>query len=124
MARLHGALRSLLWVASSREDYAAFPPAVQETVGFELLLVQSGQSPPSAKTLTGIGTGAFEIMENFDGDAYRSVYTVRFRSAVYVLHCFRNRSKRSAGTALSDIELVRRRLRDAAADHASRHKGD
>jgi phage-related protein len=32
-----------------------------------------------------------EIVEDFRGDAYRAVYTVRFKEAVYVLHCFQKK---------------------------------
>lgn len=86
-------LRPLLWLASSRRDYAEFPSAVQETFGFELFLAQTGQHPPSAKTLTGFGGGVVELIEDFDGDAYRAVYTVRLATGVYVLHCFKKKSK-------------------------------
>lgn len=117
-------LRPLLWLASSRKDYGAFPPAVQETLGFELFLAQTGQHPPSAKPLRGLGTGVVELIEDFDGNAYRAVYAVRFETAVYVLHCFNKKSKRGIKTPQSDIELIRRRLRDAEADHAQRRKGE
>jgi len=59
-------------------------------------------------------------VENFDGDTYRAVYTIRFREAVYVLHAFKKKSKRSIKTPQTDIELIKRRLRDAEADHALR----
>jgi phage-related protein len=124
MEKLPRPLRPLLWMASSRRDYAEFPPAVQETVGFELFLAQTGQHPPSAKPLKGFGSGVVEIVEDFDGSAYRAVYTVRLDNAVYVLHCFNKKSKRGIKTPQSDIELIRRRLRDAEADHAQRQKGE
>ncbi len=117
-------LRPLLWLASSRKDYGAFPPAVQETLGFELFLAQTGQHPPSAKPLRGLGSGVVELIEDFDGNAYRAVYTVRFESAVYVLHCFNKKSKRGIKTPQSEIELIRRRLRDAEADFARARKGE
>jgi phage-related protein len=124
MEELPRLLRPLLWIASSRKDYAGFPPAVQETVGFALFLAQTGQHPPSAKPLKGLGSGIVEIVEDFDGNAYRAVYTVRLETAVYVLHCFNKKSKRGIKTPQSDIELVRRRLRDAEADYAQRRKGE
>lgn len=56
----------------------------------------------------------------FDGDTYRAVYTIRFREAVYVLHAFKKKSKRGIRTAQMDIELIKRRLRDADQDYAQR----
>lgn len=112
--------KPLRWIASSRKDYRNFPPEVQEQFGFELFLVQTGQHPPSAKPLKGMGSGVVELIEDFDGDAYRAVYTVRFTTAVYVLHVFKKKSKSGIKTTKSDMELIKRRLRDAEADNAER----
>jgi len=117
-----GSIRPLLWVASSKRDYGKFPARVQDNFGFELFLVQTGQHPPSAKPLRGLGSGTVELVEDFDGDTYRAVYTVRFHEAVYVLHAFKKKSKRGIATAKSDIDLIKRRLRDAEFDHVVRFK--
>ena len=63
-----------------------------------------------------------ELIEDFDGDTYRAIYTVRFSEAVYILHAFKKKSKRGVKTPQSDIDLIRRRLRDAEQDHAQRFK--
>ncbi|MEJ1967121.1 MAG: type II toxin-antitoxin system RelE/ParE family toxin [Rhizomicrobium sp.] len=42
--------------------------------------------------------GVLELTSFFDGDAYRAVYTVRFRDVVYVLHAFKKKSKRGIAT--------------------------
>ena len=114
--------RPLLWVASSKRNYREFPSRVQDGFGFELYLAQTGQHPPSAKPLRGFGSGTLELIEDFDGDTYRTVYTVRFGEAIYVLHAFKKESKRGIKTPQSDIDLIRRRLRDAEQDHAQRFK--
>jgi phage-related protein len=112
-------LRPMLWVGSSKCDYRAFPARVQDGFGFELFLAQTGQHPPSAKPLKGLG-GAIELIGDFDGDAYRAVYTVRFAEAVYVLHAFKKKSRRGIATPKGDIDLIKRRLKDATSDHAVR----
>lgn len=93
---------------------------MQHNLGFELFLAQTGQHPPSAKLLKGFGSGSVELVEDFDGDTYRAVYTVRFSEAVYVLHAFKKKSKRGIKTPQSDVNLIKRRLRDAEHDHAQR----
>jgi len=113
-------LRPLFWVASSKRDYREFPARVQHALGFELFLAQTGQHPPSAKPLKGFGSGTVELVEDFDGNAYRAVYTVRFNEAVYVLHAFTKKSKRGIKTPQRDIDLIKRRLKDAEHDHAQR----
>lgn len=122
MVRLPRPTRLLLWIGSSRKDYVDFPPSVQDEFGFQLFLAQTGQHPPSAKLLKGLGSGIVELVEDFDGDTYRAVYTVRFESAVYVLHAFKKKSKHGIKTPQSDIDLVKKRLRDAEADNAARMK--
>lgn len=61
-----------------------------------------------------------EIVENFDGNAYRAVYTVRFPRMIYVLHVFQKKSPKGIETARFDVELVARRLRAAERDYAAR----
>ena len=114
------AAKPLRWIGSSRKDYMAFPQAVQEAFGFELYLAQVGQHPPSAKPLKGLGSRVIELIEAYDGDAYRAIYTVRFASAVYVLHAFKKKSKTGIKTPQSDIDLIKMRLKDAEADHKDR----
>lgn len=124
MDRLPHPLRPLRWIGSSRKAYGEFPPRVQDNFGFELFLAQTGQHPPSAKLLKGFGSGTVELVDDFDGDTYRAVYTVRFASAVYVLHAFKKKSKRGSKTPQSDIDLIERRLEVAAADHLARQTRD
>ena len=112
--------RPLLWVASSKRDYLAFLSRVQEGFGFELYLAQTGQHPPSAKPLKGLGAGTLELIDNFDGDTYRAVYTVQFSGAVHVLHAFKKKSKRGSKTPQTDIDLIKHRLKTAIDDHARR----
>lgn len=114
----------MLWLASSRKDYAAFPPKVQEEFGFGLFLAQTGQKPPAAKMLKGLGSGVLELIEDHDGDTFRAVYAVRFERAVYVLHCFKKKSKSGIKTPQSDIDLIKRRCRDAEAHYAQTSIGN
>jgi phage-related protein len=114
--------RPLLWIASSRRDYRKFPSRVQDNFGFELFLAQTGQHPPSAKPLRGLGSGTIELVEDFDGDTYRAVYTVHFAEAIYVLHAFKKKSKRGIKTPQRDIDLIVKRLKDAEHDHAQRFR--
>ena len=117
MAKLPRPLRPLVWIASSKKDYGGFPPKVQDEFGFQLFLAQTGQHPSSAKPLKGFGSGTIELVEDFDGDTYRAVYSVRFATAVYVLHAFKKKSKRGIKTPQTDIDLIKRRLRAAETLH-------
>ena len=55
-------------------------------------------------------------MDDYDGDTYRAVYTVRFSGVVYVLHAFQKKSRSGIATSRGDIERLKRRL-TRARDH-------
>jgi phage-related protein len=63
------------------------------------------------------GAGVLEIVDDFEGDTYRAVYTVRFAGAVYVLHAFQKKSRRGIATPEAELELIERRLKRAKADY-------
>ena len=104
--------KPLRWVASSKKDLMALPEAVQDTFGYALHLAQVGQKHPGAKPLKGFGgAGVVEVVEDFQGDAYRAVYTVRYAEAVYVMHCFQKKSTQGTATPKPDVELIKSRLK-------------
>jgi phage-related protein len=79
---------------------------------------QSGAKHSSAKPLRGFGSaGVLEIVENYHGDTYRAVYTVRFSEAIYVLHCFKKKSTRASKTPKHMIDLIEARLQRAEEDY-------
>lgn len=91
-----------------------FPDAVRDHMGYALYVAQQGGKHRDAKALTGFGgAGLVEIIKDHRGDTFRAVYTVRFEKAVYVLHAFRKKSKSGRETPRGDIELIKRRLREA-----------
>ena len=106
------------WIGSSRDDLRALPEAVKRRVGGALWEAQIGGKAPFAKPLKGFGGGSvLEIVDDFDGNTYRAVYTVRFAGAVYVLHVFQKKSKRRIATPRAEVALVEHRLRLAKLDH-------
>ncbi len=118
--RLGAGERPIDWVGSSKKDFMRFPAAVIDEMGHALGIAQFGGKHPSAKPWTGEGSGVFELVEDHDGDTYRTIYTVQFKEVVYVLHAFQKKSPKGIRTAQSDVELVRSRLKLAQADHKSR----
>jgi phage-related protein len=63
------------------------------------------------------GAGVLEVVDDFDGDTFRAVYTVRFTGVVYVLHGFQKKSKRGIATPKPEIDLVVQRLKRAEEDY-------
>ncbi len=116
-------LKQVQWVGSSKADLKRFPDAVQDRFGFAIYQAQAGLRHRDAKPLRGFGSGVLEIVTRHDRDAYRAVYTVRFESAVYVLHAFQKKARRGIATPKKELDLVRRRLRDAERHHLDEHGG-
>lgn len=107
------------WIGSSKKDLLTFPEKAVSDIGYALGVAQLGGKHPDAKPWKGQGAGVLEIVETFDGDAYRLVYTVRFAEAIYVLHAFQKKSPKGIATDKRDIELVAQRLKTAQEMHAA-----
>lgn len=118
-----GAPRPLEWVGSTKADIKRFPEAVREVVGYALFQAQVGLKHQSAKPLKGLAGNVSEVISRHDGDTFRAVYTVRFRTAVYVLHVFQKKAKRGIATPESEIDLIKRRLRAAERHYRRNHSG-
>jgi phage-related protein len=113
--------RPLRWIGSSRSDVRSFPAAVRYEIGQALFAAQQGETDPAAKPLKGFtGAKVMEIVSSQHGDTWRAVYTVRFETAVYVLHAFQKKSKSGIATPKREIDLVRKRLADAQQDYKRR----
>jgi phage-related protein len=116
-------IKKLNFVGSSQENIKDFPEEVRADIGYALFVAQRGEKPEAAKPLRGFGgSGVLEIVENFDGNAYRAVYTVKFPNALYVLHCFQKKAKHGIKTPRQDIDLIEQRLRAAEEDYKTHFK--
>jgi len=111
--------KPIFWLGNSQKNLRSFPDEVRDVMGYGLFLAQKGGKHPDAKPLKGFGgAGVLEIMEEHDGNAYRSVYTVKLAGVVYVLHAFQKKSKKRIATPKHDVDLVKDRLKQARKHHA------
>lgn len=109
-------MRPLVWIAGSKKDLLAMPDEVQDVFGYALHLAQIGSKHEQTKPLKGQGSASvLEVVEDWQGDTYRAVYTVKFNAAVYVLHCFQKKATRGIATPKPELDLIARRLRAAEA---------
>ena len=114
--------KPLYWAGSSKHDLLAFPDAVVDMFGHALGDAQEGRKSELAKPWKGEGPGVWELADQFEGNAFRAVYAVRFAKAVYVLHCFQKKSPSGIRTAKHDADLIHSRLQ-AARMHYEKHYG-
>ena len=93
-------------MGSAKKDLVAFPKEARREAGYQLGRVQSGRQPDDWKPMKTVGSGAREIRISEKGRAHRVIYVAKFEEAVYVLHAFEKKSRK---TPQKDIELARRR---------------
>lgn len=107
-------LKPVEFIGSSKKDLSGFPDPVKQDIGHVLFVAQQGSRASNVKTLRGFGgSGVVEIVEDYDGDTYRCVYTTKLTRAIYVLHAFQKKSKRGRQTPKHEIDLVTARLKEA-----------
>ena len=105
--------RPLEWIGSAYKDLLAFPEDARRDAGYALGLAQLGEKHLDSKPWQGEGPGVFEFVQAVEGNAFRSVYTVRFARAIYVLHCFQKKSPSGIRTTKQDVDLIHDRLKRA-----------
>ena len=123
----HPPLRKLVWVGASKKEFLRLGRDVTYDFGFRLSRVQAGQDALGEKLLNeGLlkGLGIRELRLDYDRDTYRVVYTVKLKSAVYVLHAFKKKSRFGISTPIHDLQVVRQRyLQAAELDAAAQSRG-
>ena len=105
--------RPLVWIGGSKNDISRMPKPVKASFGFRLRRIQKGLAVEDVKALPQFGAGVYELREAFDANAYRVMYVVKLKKAVYVLHAFMKKSKSGIGIPKPDVELIRARLKRA-----------
>lgn len=115
----------LIWLGRTMQAVTDFPPEVKRQVGFALRLAQKGRKPEGVKPLTGEkdfkGAAVLEIVEDDDGNTYRTAYAAKFAGAVYVLHAFQKKSTKGVATPRKDIDLIKARLAEAKRHYAENY---
>jgi phage-related protein len=99
--------KPLLWLGTARRDLRAFPADARRRSGFQLRRVQQGLDPDDWKPMTSVGPGVREIRID-TGLAHRVFYLAMFEEAVYVLHVFEKRTRK---TPRKDVKLASDRYR-------------
>jgi phage-related protein len=100
-------VKDLHFVGASLADLRRFPAGARREAGFQLDAVQRGLDATDWKPLSTVGAGVREIRIHVLGE-WRVIDVARFADAVYVLHCFEKKSRK---TRKEDLALARERYR-------------
>ncbi len=99
-------MKAAYFVGTAHRDLAGFPEPARRRAGYELLMVQVGREPADFKPIPSVGPGAYEIRARDEAGAFHVIYVAKFEHAVYVLHAFQKKTRK---TAKADIEPAARR---------------
>jgi len=111
-------MKPVSWRGSSFSDLSEFPAESRRVAGFELWKLQSGDEPSDWKPMSSVGIGVIEVRVRIDG-AFRVICLATLPEAVYVLHAFQKKSRK---TAKPDLDLARKRYRDLIAERRTWRK--
>lgn len=100
--------KPVYWLGSSLHDLRKFPASARRRAGQYLELVQSAIDPVDFKPMPTVGIGVYELRIRGE-ETYRVFYVAKFPEAIYVLHAFQKRTRR---TARLDIEIGAKRYRE------------
>jgi phage-related protein len=103
-------MKPVRFVGSAKDDLAAFPKSARTRAGHEIFMVQVGRNPDDWKPMLTVGSGACEIRLRDEAGAFRVIYVAKFENAVYILHSFKKKTRK---TSHADLELARERYRTA-----------
>lgn len=98
--------KAVVFTGRALDDLRAFPIEARRSAGHQIDRVQRGRDPDDWKPMQSVGAGAREIRIRGADGAFRVIYVAKFGDAVFVLHCFRKATQK---TARSDILLAQRR---------------
>lgn len=107
-------MKRLFWMGSNREALKKFPDEIQDERGQGLYLAQMGDWHSRVKTLSGVGNAkVIELQKSDRSKTYRAIYTVEMAKFIFVLYAFQKKYKSGSATLKQDIDLVKRRLKEA-----------
>jgi phage-related protein len=103
-------MKPVRFIGTAKDELSRFPKSARIRAGHELFMVQAGREPDDWKPMSAVGAGTCEIRVRDPAGAFRVFYVARFEDAVYVLHAFQKKSRK---TSRLDLELARRRYASA-----------
>ena len=102
-------MRPVEFLGDALDALRAFPRPARREAGFQIDKVQRGLDPDNWKPMKSIGAGVREIRVREESGAFRVIYYARLSDAVYVLHCFQKKARK---TSRPDFKLAQARYRN------------
>lgn len=102
-------IKQIEFISDSLSELRTFPISARREAGFQLDRVQKGFDPDDWKPMKTIGSGVNEIRVRDADGVYRVIYIAKFDETVFVLHCFKKKTEKTAKT---NIDLAKSRYKE------------
>lgn len=102
-------MKPIGWIDNSLEDLKKFPDKARKESGFQIYNIQQGEEPDDWKPMPSIGQGVNEIRIHTENE-YRIIYVAKFADAVYVLHVFQKKTRKTSQNDISISKLRYKKL--------------
>ena len=105
-------MKELYWYPASKSALDDFPTEAKQYFGYQLHLLQSGESPDDFKPLKDLGkgiSGVYELRYRDENNIFRVAYVAKFEDSIVVLHSWQKKTQK---TAQSDLTLIAKRFRE------------
>jgi phage-related protein len=112
-------VKPIEWIGTSLEDVRSFDEGARKDIGYQLYRVQSGLEPSDWKPMAVVGSGVREIRVHSKHNEFRTIYVATFEKAVYVLHAFQKKSRK---TSKSDLDLAIARFKQLVKQRKAKSK--
>ncbi|HXN47209.1 MAG TPA: type II toxin-antitoxin system RelE/ParE family toxin [Bryobacteraceae bacterium] len=93
-------LKAVVWMGDSLSRVRDFPGPARQDIGYELDRIQRGLEARDWKPMTSVGPGVAEIRVHAGGE-HRVLYVSKSREAVYVLHAFLKKARKTPAREIS-----------------------
>ncbi len=103
--------RPVSWIKAALKEFETFPDGARLICLAALTIAAEGGKADIVKPMQGMGSGVFEIVLPFKGDAFRVVYAVQLAADIWVVHAFQKKSTRGTKTPRHEIDLIKERLK-------------
>jgi phage-related protein len=100
-------VKPIIWCGDSLRRLRSFAEDARRECGHQLNRVQHGRDPENWKAMSTVGVGVREIRVHQNGE-FRVLYVANLSEAVYVLHAFEKKARK---TPKQDLELATARFR-------------
>ena len=116
-------IKQLFWGPGCQKELYKFPEDVRDIMLQAFFIAQKGGKHPDAKPMKGFkGAGVVEVVESFEKNAYRAVYTTRIEESIHILHVFQKKSKSGIATPKKEIDLIKKRLAQVERHHKGKNR--